>query len=670
MQVLNKLLLLGFFLPGIHSIGQVIENEELLENQARNEEEMADETLATELHHFKRNPIDINEATIVELRALKIISDLQIAHFITYRQLAGQFADIHELQAIPTWDLLMIRKLLPYIRLGDHTSIRDGTKARLKGGEHMVLGRWTRMLQAANGFLDSGAYAGSRDRILLRHTYRYRDLLMYGFTAEKDAGEKFKISTSGFDFYSFHFFARKIRSIKALAIGDFTVNLGQGLIHWQSMTASKGGDVITVKQQSEVLNPYRSTSEYNFKRGIGVTFKKGNWESTVYASLLRRSANEVIDSVGKRLITSLTTSGLHRTEQEWADRKNTAHYSGGVNLVRTFHKGRVGVNGSWNKLSMPLLKGNRSYEFYSLEGERWFHFSLDYAYTFQNIHFFGEAAMSGDRVPAFITGMMMSVDPRVDLALVFRKIDPGFRTLQGNAFTETSYPANETGIYSALVIRPSHRVQLSMYADLYRFPFLRYRVGGPSHGKDLLVQVKYQPDRKTEVYARFRSEQKMQNVSGEIRGLPALGSLEKNSLRLHFSHIISIRSQVRGRTEFTIYNKDNNEEHGFLAYLEWSERILERFRMGLRAQVFEATSFDSRIYAYESDVLFAHSIPSFFDEGWRYYLVGKIDLGKNTNLDLKWSETLYPGKRETGTGTDRIKGNKRSELRLQLVVNF
>ena len=41
-------------------------------------------------------------------------------------------------------------------------------------------------------------------------------------------------------FYSAHFFLRKAGIIKDLALGDFTVSMGQGLILWQGMATGKG----------------------------------------------------------------------------------------------------------------------------------------------------------------------------------------------------------------------------------------------------------------------------------------------------------------------------------------------------------------------------------------------------------------------------------------------
>ena len=88
----------------------------------------------------------------------------------------------------------------------------------------------------------------------------------------------------GFDFYSFHLFARKIGPIQSFAVGDFTVNMGQGLIQWQSLAFRKSVDVLGLKRQSPVLRPYNSAGEFNFHRGGGITIQKGDAEATAFIS--------------------------------------------------------------------------------------------------------------------------------------------------------------------------------------------------------------------------------------------------------------------------------------------------------------------------------------------------------------------------------------------------
>ena len=114
----------------------------------------------------------------------------------------------------------------------------------------------------------SAKYLGSPQNLLLKFQYNYGRLLQFGWLAEKDAGEQWMFA-KGLDFFSFHFFARDLGPIKKLALGDFQVNMGQGLIQWQGMSIKKSANVLFVKKQEEVIRPYRSAGEINFHRGLG-----------------------------------------------------------------------------------------------------------------------------------------------------------------------------------------------------------------------------------------------------------------------------------------------------------------------------------------------------------------------------------------------------------------
>jgi hypothetical protein len=54
-------------------------------------------------------------------------------------------------------------------------------------------------------------YLGSPPKLFFRYRYQDKNLLQYGIVGDKDAGEQFFKGAQkyGFDFYSFHFFARK-----------------------------------------------------------------------------------------------------------------------------------------------------------------------------------------------------------------------------------------------------------------------------------------------------------------------------------------------------------------------------------------------------------------------------------------------------------------------------
>src|SRR5205814_9976728 len=137
-------------------------------------------------------------------------------------------------------------------------SLKENIHTRLKNGDRSLLLRYTEVLERSKGFDKSTSgtkYLGGRERFFLRYRYQYKNLLQYGIAADKDAGEQFFKGGQnyGFDFYSFHVFARNMGKVKAIALGDFTVNMGQGLIQWQSLAFKKSVDVMGIKRQSPVL---------------------------------------------------------------------------------------------------------------------------------------------------------------------------------------------------------------------------------------------------------------------------------------------------------------------------------------------------------------------------------------------------------------------------------
>jgi hypothetical protein len=651
-----------------------VSTEQQLENLTdADQTETEDDNFLQEVENFKKNPININTAEAEELKQLRIITDLQIASLISYRNLLGPLESIYELQAVPTWDLTLLRKIFPFITTASPVSIKEELQKRFSGGQHTLLARVTQVLEKSSGFdksITGTKYLGSPQRIFLRYRYNYKNLLQYGLVGDKDAGEQFLKGAQryGFDFYSFHFFARKIGAVQALAIGDFTVNMGQGLIHWQSLAFKKSVDVVGIKRQSAILRPYNSAGEFNFHRGAGVTLKKKNWELTVFGSIRKLNANFVADTVNNEdFISSFLNSGYNRTVNEVADRSKLTQVSYGGNLTYKKTNWHMGVNAVSHQFSAPVQKRDEPYNLYAIAGSNWFNTSIDYSYTYKNIHFFGEAAIDKNMDKAFINGLLVSVDPRVDISLLHRNIDAGYQAINGNAFTENTFPTNERGLFTGVVIRPFNGWRLDAYADIFRFPWLKFQVDAPSRGTDYLAQLTYTPNKQVEIYTRFRSEAKQANQIGNTTSTNFLVFLPRKSWRTQLTYKLNQLVTIRNRGEVLWFDdKGPNQEQGFLAYTDFIYKPLMGFFSGvLRLQYFETTGYNSRIYAYENDVLYGYSIPAFFDKGFRYYVTANYDFNKKLSVWLRLSRTSYINKNAIGSGLDEINKPHRTEAKLQ-----
>lgn len=643
--------------------------EDVVEAQ---EEEVEDDQWLQQLEHYRKHPLSINTATEEDLRALRLLTDLQIRNLLHYRATLGRLVDVHELQAVPGWDLALIERLVPYITVVDGPLIGETLKARLKGGNHLFLLSDSRVVERQKGYreLATSHYLGSKDHIQFRYQYRYRNLLQWGLTGDKDAGEPFfqGVQDKGFDFYSFHLFARKLGMVKALALGDFTVNLGQGLVHWQGQAFGKSAEVINIKRQSAPLQPYSSAGEYYFNRGAGMTVQKGRIEATAFASYRKLSGNRVKDSAsGEEVVTSLQSSGYHRTSLEIEDRNHVGLLAvgGAVALKgRGFSLGMNGVHHQWDK---AVQKREEAYNLYAIRGKEWSNYSLDYSATFRNVHLYGEAAVNQRFSKAFVQGMLLSVHAKADVSLLYRRIDASYQSFFGRAFTENTMPTNEQGLYMGISLRPHTLYKIDAYADFYRFPWLKYRVDAPSAGRDYSVQLTYCPHKRLEAYIRYRNEQKSRNGFGADSVLYAVWPASRQVGRLHGAYAFSSRFELRVRTDGVFYRPGTSQsERGYSAYLEGVYRKGSRFSANLRLHYFSADTYNSRIYAYESDLLYHYYIPAFYDKGLRYYVRLNWDAGKRLSFWLRWAQTIYNAKKIIGSGLDQIEGDRRSEVRLQV----
>jgi Helix-hairpin-helix motif len=653
--------------------------EQQLENQTDDDQgETEDDSYLQELEQFKRHPLYINTADAEELKQLRVITDLQIANLITYRNLLGKLISIYELQSVPGWDMVTIKKILPFITTANPIIIKDEFKMRLKKGEHQLLLRLSQVMEKSKGYdrsSGSSYYLGSPQRIFFRHRYMYKNLLQFGVVGDKDAGELFfkGAQKSGFDFLSAHLFVRNMGAVKSLAVGDFTVNIGQGLIQWQGLAFKKSVDVMGVKRQSAVLKPYSSAGEFYFHRGVGITFRKSKVETTLFASLRKLNVNIVEDSASnEEVVSSFLTSGYNRTVSELADKQRLTQTSIGGVVTYRGKNWTVGINGIMYHFSTPVKKRDEPYNRYAISGSKWSNVSVDYSYTRKNIHFFGEAAIDKNFNRAFVNGLLISADARVDISLVQRSISKAFQSVNGNAFTENILPTNETGLYTGITIRPAMGWRIDAYADIYKFPWLKYGVDAPSGGRDFLTQLTYTPGKQAEIYTRFRNESKQANLPDNTNETNFLIALPRQSWRTQINYKISPAVTLRNRVEIVWYDrKGENKESGFLTFIDVVYKpMLSSYGGILRLQYFETDGYNSRIYAYENDVLYSYSIPSFSEPGYRYYISLNADMVKNLSFWLRLAQTIYPKKTTIGSGLDEIAGNRRTEIKFQARFTF
>lgn len=688
---MKKFLFIILFYLGIsvNIYAQVIETtidpaiEQQLENITENNDDLEteDDAYLQELAQYRKHNLNLNTATADQLTAIRFVNSLQIESLLTYRRNLGLLINIYELQAVPGWDVETIRKIIPYVTVASPARFGNTISSRLKNGDQYLQVRTSQILEKSRGYLlDSSQaknfYPGSPQRLFVRYRYNYKNQLQYGFAAEKDAGEEFFKGgqKSGFDYYSGHFFVREIGIIKSLAIGDYNVNLGQGLTQWMSLAFKKSVAVTSIKRQASVLRPYSSAGEIIFHRGVGITIGKRNWEITAFGSRRNIDGNLNVDTsfFQDDYISSLQTSGFHRTKNELEDKGAQRQTAFGGNASLQLGRLHLGVNAIHYDFLKPISKDPLPYNLYALKGKAFGNYSTDYSFTFRNLHFFGEAAVSEKKYPAFINGLLVSVAQNVDMSFLYRNISKGYQSLYSSAFTESTYPSNEKGFYTGIAIKATEKWRLDAYADIYKFPWLRFRTNAPTYGKDYVAQITYKPNRILEVYSRYKNESKAINYNPDDVTLQSPINQPRQGWRTQLSFSASKTFTFRSRVELVWYDKrDRAAENGILLYTDFIYKpTFSKLSGNIRLQYFETDGYNSRLYAYEADVLYSYSIPVFSGKGYRYYVNINYDLNKKLALWVKFAQFIYKDRNIVGSGLDAIQGNKRSEIKLQGIYRF
>jgi len=77
------------------------------------------ETFYEDLLSCSRNPINLNKATQEDLDRLPFLSDIQVENILSYVYSFGPLETIYELQLIDGLDMTDIRRMLPFVVVGE-----------------------------------------------------------------------------------------------------------------------------------------------------------------------------------------------------------------------------------------------------------------------------------------------------------------------------------------------------------------------------------------------------------------------------------------------------------------------------------------------------------------------------------------------------------------------
>lgn len=700
-----KKLLLSIILISLASscIGQEIPQEivDQIETYIEDgENEEADIlNLYERLLSFYNSPININKLTYDEIKELGMLSDVQISDILDHRSRFGDFLTIEEIQTIPSIQTDLARILQYFLWVKDSNKLQLSIPQMIKQSDNELYLKASQIIQDKKGYIPdedgNTKYLGDKNRVFLRWRNNFSRNQRMGIILEKDAGEQlFKSNkNAGFDYLTFHYYLKDYSTlIKEIAIGDYTISLGQGLISHNSFGSGKSAYVSNVRKGGRVIRPYNSVQENSYYRGAATTLRlHKNIDLSIYGSHVNRDGNalSVIDTIDPdnpiiESFSSFQLSGNHRTESEIEDKGTISVTSYGASLQYNKSNFGIAINTLANNFNGALDRSDNLYNQYRYDGDHLHNASIDYHYRHKNFNFFGESAISStDNATAHIAGALVGLSRKLSTVLMYRNYNRSYNAIQPNGFGEGTTVNNEIGLYMGLEYRINRKWTIRTYADFWKHPWLRFNISRPSYGREYLARVDYYLKRELLIYAQYSYETKLADYTSGNQVIKNTGFQDRHRLRLNVDNVVSKELKLRSRLELSRFENPVEKDFGVLLYQDVIYKP-QSFPMSFSTRVayFDTDDFDSRIYAFENSVLYEFSILSYFNQGVRYYINARYKATRALTVEVRLAQTKYSRTNlisdsssaflteAISSGNEQILGNQKTELKMQLRYKF
>jgi len=643
--------------------------------------------LADEFDQLRDHPINLNNSTFEELHQLSFLNDVQLNNLFLYIQSYGALYSPQELFAIDGFDSATVRKILPFIVIGS-TPQKHPVKIKelLKYGRSELVTRYKKVLQKQKGYLmndsalkanPNSGYVGSQQAYFFRYKYSFYDRLSFGFSGEKDPGEEFFKGSQplGMDFYSGYLELMHTGILKTAIIGNFRAGFGQGLVMGSGISAASIPGVTSLRRTSGGIKPSLSANEETYLRGAATTIQSRHVELSAFYSDHKIDGNPTMNdtTTGEILeVSSMNGTGYHRLPKEIQNKNIIRERIWGGNLNFRNNYFSIGLTGFHSHWSASLEPRSYPYNSFSFKGTENLNLGSDFQVGLRTIYLFGEFGRSMNGGFAWLLGGQFSPDPRMFFTLLFRNYQRNYQDLLGNAYGQNSLNANETGFTVTFTARPFSCFTVSGYADLFRFPWLKYQVDSPTQGSEYQVQGDYSASRNVVMHLRMRMKTRQVNSSGSQEPVTRMTASRSVGLRYQLDWNVSNSVMLKNRVDF-LENQtcSADKQQGYLVSQEFSLKLPAKpFSIAAMYDLFDTDSYYERIYVYESDVQYGYSVPAFYGKGVRFSLLADWTPFRWLTFWVKFAQTFYTDRNVIGTGPEEIDGNRKSDLTIQVRFRF
>ena len=630
-----------------------------------------DEEAAAALIAQSQNPINVNTASREELLQLFFLTENQIDAILKRREFAGELLTPQELMLTGEFASYEVERLSYFITFNEAERQR-GTA--IKGN---VIGRVQRTFPKQQGYkaktdTTDAAYIGSPYRVLLRAAFDVGSCWSAGFVAENDPGEAmFSHGTSLTDFVSAYLqYKPKEGFLRSALVGHYHAQYGQGLGLWTGFSADASSMVGSIEKRARGIVATLSASEYGYLRGAAVALGRDKLRLDAFFSHVDGDISTDTDDDGNTYGVTVQSSGYHRTNTERARRNNLQQILTGTYVSTSLRMLRAGVGYNMWHTSIPL--GNDAttlYRKYYPTGSYHHTVHADYKFYSSKIIAYGEVAWQSAGAFAGMQGIDVPLGGGNNISMAFRKFGKKYSVNNQSPFSRTSNPGGETGFYAAVQLAPFRHFTLMANVNVYDNEWLKYLKYAPTDGYKCRMTMQYHPSTKSVFAFKLRHEE---YEAADEDNSKQTADIRKTSARLQYTHNVSSRLRLATSVERSWYGQvDASTSDGF-----W---ISQEFKMNFERPDIDATllvahfdtdDYNSRIYAYMPDVLYAMSIPSYYYRG--IVAVGNMKYSPCRGINIwLWANYMkYYNRSTISSGNSLIDASHKIDVKLQVQIKL
>ena len=665
--------------------------QDLLEQWAdHNETESIPDDLVEQLTLLREQPLNLNDTNSDIIYLLPFLTDYHVDAIKAYIQQNGEMASLAELHNISAFDTITIRlvSLFAIVAPVPHRASQTLKDILSHGHSSVVLGTKTTRPKS-RGYLD-GSYLGDPFRLYARYQFKYNDHISFLLAADKDAGEPLLATPyrlTPFDYYSYHLMISDIGSVKRFVVGKYHLQFGQGLTLWSGFAPWMSGSM-PLRRYGQGIRPASAFCEYGFLNGAAATLRLPlQMEVTLFLSHVRRDATGAdtvaptdlfADDYSGAAYQSIYQSGYHRTTTEISKKRLLPETLYGAHLQWRHRNLLVGATAYATHFASPIVPANYVYNAFAFSGQDNFNAGIDATYRYRRMLLFGEVALAHNRnsssyddIPlAALAGFQFRLNANNSLSAAWRHGAPSYHNLHANSIGQSDNVQNEKGICFSLESRLPGNIILNGYADIFRFPWMRYRIYSPSTGADLRLTLSKDIAPHTTLSAQYRYKESQRNSDAERYYVEQTC---RQQLLLSLDYKPSDCWRLLSRVAMTRFScEEHPTQNGFVALqqIEYHSSSVRPFTLAARLALFDVSGYDARLFTYENELQYEYSVPMLTGQGIRFFILYRQQLGTNIRVSFKYSLSYYPENENISSGYNLIEGNKRHEFKLQLNLKF